>query len=158
MAQSDPLVEAPCGSAPAGPMNWKNPIRVFAVVGWQMFQRHSAFSLNRHGAGFDSLPGFRLCCSSFSAVYGMPSWHFVRRPFPALGENPLLDLMDYHTPTFYAGVMLWYYAAPFVTVMLAGLFIMSIWKVWFESRGRDSAAFGRFQLGRFRRTRRLRKS
>ena len=32
-------------------------------------------------------------------------WHFVRRPFPALGENPLLDLMDYHTPTFYGWVM-----------------------------------------------------
>ena len=23
---------------PAGPMNWKNPIRVFAVVGWLVFQ------------------------------------------------------------------------------------------------------------------------
>ena len=51
--------------------------------------------------------------------------------------------MDYHTPTFYGWVMLWYYAAPFVTVMLAGLFVMSIWKVWFESHGRDFATFGR---------------
>ena len=23
---------------PAGPMNWKNPVRVFAVVGWSVFQ------------------------------------------------------------------------------------------------------------------------
>ena len=49
-------------------------------------------------------------------------WNFLRRPFPALGESPLLDLMNYHTPTFYEWVMLWYYAAPFVTVMLAGAF------------------------------------
>ena len=31
---------------------------------------------------------------------------------PALDENPLLDLMNYHTPTFYGWVMLWYYASP----------------------------------------------
>ena len=73
----------------------------------------------------------------------MPSGTLSGVPFPALGENPLLDLMDYHTPTFYGWVMLWYYVSPFVTVMLAGLFVMTIWKVWFESRGRDFATFGR---------------
>ena len=77
------------------------------------------------------------------AGLGYAIWHFLRRPFPVLGESPLLDLMNYHTPTFYQWVMLWYYTAPFVTVMLAGLFVMSIWRVWFESRGRDFAAFGR---------------
>ena len=70
-------------------------------------------------------------------------WHFVEHPFPALDENPLLDLVDYHTPTFYGWLVLWYYAAPFVTVMLAGFVLMSVWKVWFESRrGRDFATFG----------------
>ena len=127
---------------PAGPMNWKNPIRVLAVVGWSVFQGVLLLALTvarvlRFLAG---LPGPVIF---IFAGLGYAVWHFVRRPFPALGENPLLDLMNYHTPTFYEWVMLWYYAAPFVTVMLAGLFVMSIWKVWFESRGRDFATFGR---------------
>ena len=127
---------------PAGPMNWKNPIRVLAVVGWSGFQGVVLLALTaarvlRFLAG---LPGPVIL---FFAGLGYAVWHFVRRPFPALGESPLLDLMNYHTPTFYEWVMLWYYAAPFVTVMLAGLFAVSIWKVWFESRGRDFATFGR---------------
>ena len=127
---------------PAGPMNWKNPIRVLAVVGWSGFQGVVLLALTvarvlRFLAG---LPGPVILVF---AGLGYAVWHFVRRPFPALGESPLLDLMNYHTPTFYGWVMLWYYAAPFVTVMLAGLFAVSIWKVWFESRGRDFAAFGR---------------
>ena len=127
---------------PAGPMNWKNPIRVLAVVGWFGFQ----------GVGLLGLTVTRLLrflaalpppVIFFGGGLGYAAWHFARRPFPALGENPLLDLMNYHTPTFYQWVMLWYYAAPFVTVMLAGLFLVSIWKVWFESRGRAFATFGR---------------
>ena len=58
-----------------------------------------------------------------------------------LGESPLLDLMDYHTPNFYGWVMLWYYASPFVTVLLAGLILLSVWKVWLEGRRRDFAPF-----------------
>ena len=127
---------------PAGPMNWKNPIRVLAVVGWLVFQGlvllgWAGWRTVRFIAGLPA-PVIFIFAGLWYAV-----WHFVRRPFPALGENPLLDLMDYHTPTFYGWVMLWYYAAPFVTVMLAGLFVMTIWKVWFESRGRDFATFGR---------------
>ena len=126
---------------PAGPMNWKNPIRVLAVAGWLVFQSlvllvWAGWRTVRFFAGLPG-PVIFIFAGLWYAV-----WHFVRRPFPALGENPLLDLMDYHTPTFYGWVMLWYYAAPFVTVMLAGLFVMSIWKVWFESRGRDFATFG----------------
>ena len=127
---------------PAGPMNWKNPIRVLAVAGWSVFQSlvllgWAGWRAVRFIAG---LPGPMIL---FFGGLGYAAWSFVRRPFPALGENPLLDLMNYHTPTFYGWVMLWYYAAPFVTVVLAGLFVMTIWKVWFESRGRDFATFGR---------------
>ena len=78
----------------------------------------------------------------FFAGLGYAVWSFVRRPFPMLDENPLLDLVDYHTPTFYGWVMLWYYASPFVAVMLAGLILMSVWKVWLEGHGRDFATFG----------------
>ena len=127
---------------PAGPMNWKNPILVLAVVGWSVFQSVALLGLTvtRILRFLAALPAPVIF---FGGGLGYAAWHFVRRPFPALGENPLLDLMNYHTPTFYDSVMLWYYAAPFVTVMLAGLFAVSIWKVWFESRGRDFAAFGR---------------
>ena len=127
---------------PAGPMNWKNPIRVLAVAGWLVFQSLVllVWAGWRTVRFIASLPGPVIL---FFAGLWYAVWHFVRRPFPALGENPLLDLMDYHTPTFYGWVMLWYYAAPFVTVMLAGVFAVTIWKVWFESRGRDFATFGR---------------
>ena len=127
---------------PAGPMNWKNPIRVLAVLGWSGFQGVVLLALTvaRVLRFFAGLPGPVILV--FAGLW-VAVWHFVRRPFPALGENPLLDLMDYHTPTFYGWVMAWYYAAPFVTVMLAGLFAVTIWKVWFESRGRDFATFGR---------------
>ena len=77
----------------------------------------------------------------FFGGLGYAVWSFVRRPFPRLGENPLLDLMDYHTPNFYGWVMLWYYVSPFVTVMLAGLILLSVWKVWFGGRRRDFAPF-----------------
>ena len=78
----------------------------------------------------------------FFGALGYALWSFVRRPFPMLGDSPLLDLMDYHTPNFYGWVMLWYYASPFVAVMLAGLILMSVWKVWLEARRRDFAPFG----------------
>ena len=140
---------------PAGPMNWKNPIRVMAVAGWLVLQGFVLLGW----AGWRVFQGLMLLgwavlrAGQFVAALPAPVifffaglwyavWHFVRRPFPALDENPLLDLMDYHTPTFYGWVVLWYYAAPFITVMLAGFLLMSIWKVWFESRRRrDFATF-----------------
>ena len=38
--------------------------------------------------------------------------------------------------------MLWYYVSPFVLVMLVGLIVLSVWKVWLEGRRRDFAPFG----------------
>ena len=78
----------------------------------------------------------------FFAGLGYALWSFVRLPFPMLGDSPLLDLVDYHTPNFYGWAMLWYYASPFVAAMLAGLILMSVWKVWLEGRGRDFATLG----------------
>ena len=70
-------------------------------------------------------------------------WSFVRRPFPSLDENPLLALMNYHTPNFYGWVLLWYYVSPFVVVMLSGLVALTVWKVWLEGRRRDFAPFAK---------------
>ena len=125
---------------PAGPMNWKNPIRVLAVVEWQVFQG----VLLLGWAGWRAvrfLVGLPAPVIFFFAGLGFAVWHFVRRPFPLLGENPLLDLMEYHTPNFYGWVVIWYYIAPFVVVMLSGFIVLSVWKVWFEARGRDFAPF-----------------
>ena len=123
-------------------MNWKNPIRVLAVVGWSVFQGAVllAFAAARALRFFAGLPAPAIL---FFAGLCYALWHFVRRPFPSLDENPLLALVNYHTPIFFDVLVIWYYVSPFVAVMLTGFISVTIWKVWFESRGRDFAAFGR---------------
>ena len=37
-----------------------------------------------------------LCCSA---------WGFLYRPFPLPGDDPMLDLVLYHTPNFYAWIV-----------------------------------------------------
>ena len=64
-----------------------------------------------------------LCCSA---------WGFIYRPFPMPGEEPLLDLLLYHTPNFYIWVVRWYYVAPAVAVVVGGLIINTVYHVWFE--------------------------
>ena len=141
---------------PAGPMNWKNPIRVLAVAGWLVFQglvllgwagwrvfqglMLLGWAVFRAGQFVVALPALVLF---FFAGLWYAVWSFVRRPFPALDENPLLDLMNYHTPTFYGSVLLWYYVSPFVAVMLSGLVALTVWKVWLEGRRRDFAPFAK---------------
>ena len=70
---------------PAGPMNWKNPIRVFAVVGWlvvqgfvllgwagfRVFQGFLLLGWVVFRAG-NSLQGFRRCYSFSSPLWGGP--------------------------------------------------------------------------------------
>ena len=101
MARAGPFFEG--ALAPARwPRNWKNPIRVLAVVGWSVFQ-----SLVLLGwAGWRTvrfIAGLPAPVILFFAGLWYAVWHFVRRPFPALGKNPLLDLMDYHTPPLSTG-------------------------------------------------------
>ena len=70
-------------------------------------------------------------------------WSFVRRPFPSLDENPVLALVQYHTPDFFSFMVLWYYLSPFVAVMLCGVISVTVWKVWLEGRRRDFAPFAK---------------
>ena len=63
------------------------------------------------------------------------AWGFLYRPFPLPGENAALDLVLYHTPNFYSLVVRWYYVAPAVGVIVGGLFLISVWRVWFSSWG-----------------------
>ena len=141
---------------PAGPMNWKNPIRVFAVAGWLVVQGFVLLGW----AGWRVFQGLMLLVWAVfrggKFVAGLPApvlfffvglwyavWSFVRRPFPSLDENPLLALMNYHTPNFFSWVVLWYYVSPFVVVMLSGLLVLTVWKVWLEGRRRDFAPFAK---------------
>ena len=63
---------------------------------------------------------------------GCSAWGFLYRPFPMPGEEPLLDLLLYHTPNFYIWVVRWYYVAPAVAVVVGGLIINTVYHVWFE--------------------------
>ena len=83
----------------AGPMNWKNPVRVTAYIGWEIFNG-AAFLVGewvrygvRAGQIFLAIPPtvILFCGGVWFAV-----WSFVRRPFPALETVPLLDLLEYH--------------------------------------------------------------
>ena len=137
----------------AGPMNWKNPVRVVAYIGWEIFNG-VAFLVGewvrygvRAGQIFLAIPPtvILFCGGGWFAV-----WSFVRRPFPALETVPLLDLLEYHNPNFYSAVVLWYYLSPLVAVMLAGSIALSVWKVWLEARKRDLIAlWGASRLAAF---------
>ena len=72
-----------------------------------------------------------LCCSAWGLIY---------RPFPLPGEDPVLDLVLYHTPNFYGWIVRWYYAAPAVALIVGGLFLISVWRVWFEDMGSNLTA------------------
>ena len=67
-----------------------------------------------------------LCCSV---------WGFIYWPFPMPGNDPVLDLVLYHTPSFYGWIVRWYYAAPAVAFIVGGLVLISVWRVWFEDMG-----------------------
>ena len=49
--------------------------------------------------------------------------------------DPVAVLVRYHTPTFYAGVIAWYYVAPGVAALLAGQFLISTSRIWFARMG-----------------------
>ena len=141
---------------PAGPMNWKNPIRVFAVLGWLVVQGFVLLGW----AGWRVFQGLMLLGWTVfrvvQFVLALPAlllfffggvwyavWSFVRRPFPSFDEHPILALVQYHTPDFFSFMLLWYYLSPFVVVMLCGLISVTVWKVWLEGRRRDFAPFAK---------------
>ena len=64
---------------------------------------------------------------------GCSAWGFLYRPFPLPTEDPMLDLVLYHTPNFYTWIVWWYYLAPAAAVIVGGLVLISVWRVWFSS-------------------------
>ena len=69
----------------AGPMNWKNPVRVTAYIGWEIFQRRGpSWSVN--GSGTASAPDnffwkFPPPSSSFSEELGIAAWQLCTASF-----------------------------------------------------------------------------
>ena len=57
-------------------------------------------------------------------------------PFPALGDNPALDLVAYYDPPLRAALAVWYYATPAIAVVLVGSLARSVWRVWLRPRRR----------------------
>ena len=47
----------------------------------------------------------------------------------------MLDLVLYHTPNFYTWIVWWYYLAPAAAVIVGGLFLITVWRVWFNRLG-----------------------
>ena len=141
---------------PAGPMNWKNPIRVFAVLGWLVVQGFVLLGW----AGWRVFQGLMLLGWTVfrvvQFVVALPPlllfffgglwyavWSFVRRPFPSFDEAPILALVQYHTPDVFTAMLVWYYLSPLVAVMLCGVISVTVWKVWLEGRRRDFAPFAK---------------
>ena len=71
-----------------------------------------------------------FCCGLTAAAF-----HYRYRPFPDPGSNPVLDLVHFHDPVFYGVIWFWHYLAPLFAVVLAGLFLLSIYRVWIEGNG-----------------------
>ena len=135
-----PVSRALC-RRPAGPMNWRNPIRVAAVLGWPVIRVAELI-------GWSSWRTIRflvwLPAPVILLLVGLicAAWGFLYRPFPLLGTDPVLDLVAYHTPRFYLWMVWWYYLCPAVVVMLGGLILLAVWRVFFESRSRSLAPLG----------------
>ena len=65
--------------------------------------------------------------------------HYYYRPFSQHGDNPVLDLVAYHDPGFYTALTVWHYLAPGVVVLLAGLLLLSVYRVWIATDGPQAA-------------------
>ena len=50
-------------------------------------------------------------------------------------DDPVAVLVRYHTPNYYAAIVLWYYVAPGVAVFLTGQFLISTSRIWFARMG-----------------------
>ena len=56
-------------------------------------------------------------------------------PFRGHGDSPILDLVEHHYPTFYKALTLWHYLPPMVAVLLAGMLLLSVYRVWIATDG-----------------------
>ena len=156
---------------PAGPMNWKNPIRVFAVLGWLVVQGFVLLGW----AGWRMFQGLMLLGWTVfrvvQFVVQLPAlllfffggvwyavWHFVRRPFPSLDEHPILALVQYTPPISSPPCCGGTTFHPSLPSCCAGLFPSPFGRSGWRGGGAISRPSPSSRRGRFHPTKRLRLS
>ncbi|MCY3930480.1 MAG: TraM recognition domain-containing protein [Acidobacteria bacterium] len=80
--------------------------------------------------------------AALAAGIGAFRWAGQVQPFPAIGDDPLLDFIQYHDPTVHALFRAWHQAAPGVVAFGGVLLLSGAARVWLGSRT-ESASRGR---------------
>ena len=108
----------------------------------------AATSALGHSAGAaetaNRLLSWRLVIAIFLALLAL-AWSIATRPFPAPGDVPLLDLIEFQDPGFYAVIRTWHLVVPSVMAFTGVMVLTSSYRLWFGSRTRDRR-FGRGTL------------
>ncbi|MDE2972482.1 MAG: type IV secretion system DNA-binding domain-containing protein [Acidobacteriota bacterium] len=112
--------------------------------------RAAAFAAD-HWAGAaataDRLLSWRFVAAFLLAVLVL-AWSAATRPFPAPGDVPILDLIAFEDPGFYAVIRTWHLVMPSVMAFMGVMVVTSSYRLWFGSRTRDRR-FGRGALPRW---------
>ena len=95
----------------------------------------------------DRLLSWRVVAAFFLALIAL-AWSLWARPFPAPGDVPLLDLIEFEDPGFHTVIRAWYLLMPSVMVFTGVMIVTSSYRLWFGSRTRDRR-FGRGALPRW---------
>ncbi|MDE2850423.1 MAG: TraM recognition domain-containing protein [Acidobacteriota bacterium] len=75
---------------------------------------------------------------ALAAGFGAFRWADQVRPFPAIGEDPLLDFIQYHDPAVHALLRAWHLAAPGIVAFGGILLLSGSVRVWLGSREESS--------------------
>ena len=95
----------------------------------------------------DRLLSWRVI-AAFLLALGVLAWSVARRPFPAPGDVPILDLIAFEDPGFYTLIRIWHRIMPSVMTFMGVMVLTSSHRLWFGSRTRDGR-FGRGTLPRW---------
>ena len=95
----------------------------------------------------DRLLSWRFLTALLLAAFVL-LWSAAARPFPAPGDVPLLDLIEFEDPGFYAVIRTWHLVMPSVMTFIGVMVLTSSYRLWFGSRRRDRR-FGRGTLPRW---------
>ena len=101
--------------------------------------RAAAFAVD-HCSGAAETAGrllsWRLVFAIFLALIAL-AWSIATRPFPAPGDVPLLDLIEFEDPAFYAVIRAWHLLVPSVFAFGGVLVVTSSYRLWLGSFRRD---------------------
>lgn len=89
--------------------------------------------LQRLGRALRRAISIRLLLA-LTAGFAAFRWAGAVRPFPASGEDPLLDFIQYHDPAVHALIRAWHLAAPGVLAFGGVLLLSGAARVWLGSR------------------------